>query len=147
MRALEERVASIEGAMATSQRQQEAPSIPNMESSPSSQRRSSVASMEHLAGDRNEMVVDNQQCYPMDDITVRTPCELLYQQRKKTKVVAHSIAKVPVQGGTIHGVPIPEGYARVIVDRVEKGWEDLNLKIHQGDGEEELQHALHTWIC
>jgi hypothetical protein len=61
--------------------------------------------------------------------------------------VAHGIAEVPAQGRTIHGVPIPEGYARVIVDRVEKGWEDLNLKIHQGDGEEELQHALHTWIC
>jgi hypothetical protein len=61
--------------------------------------------------------------------------------------VAHCIAEVPAQGGTIHGMPIPEGYARVIVDRVEKGWEDLNLKIHQGDGEEELQHALHTWIC
>jgi hypothetical protein len=34
-----------------------------------------------------------------------------------------------------------------MVDRVEKGWEDLDLKILGGDGEEELQHALHTWIC
>jgi hypothetical protein len=31
-----------------------------------------------------------------------------------------------------------------MVDRVEKGWEDLDLKIPGGDGEEELQHALHT---
>jgi hypothetical protein len=61
--------------------------------------------------------------------------------------VAQGIAEVPVQGGTIHGVPIPEGYARVMVDRVEKGWEDLDLEIHAGDGEEKLQHALHTWIC
>jgi hypothetical protein len=38
-------------------------------------------------------------------------------------------------------------YARVMVDQVEKGWEDLDLKIPGGDGEEELQHALHTWIC
>ncbi|RLM61613.1 hypothetical protein C2845_PM14G08240 [Panicum miliaceum] len=83
----------------------------------------------------------------MDDITVRTPCELLYQQRKKIKVVAHGIAEVPIQGGTIHGAPIPEGYARVLVDRVEKGWEDLDLEIPGGDGEEKLQHALHTWIC
>jgi hypothetical protein len=44
-------------------------------------------------------------------------------------------------------MPIPKGYARVMVDRVEKGWEDLNLEILGGDGEEELQHALHTWIC
>ena len=42
---------------------------------------------------------------------------------------------------------IPEGYARVMVDRVEKGWEDLDLKIPGGDGEEELGQALHTWIC
>ena len=82
----------------------------------------------------------------MDDITVRTPCELLYQQRKKIKLVAHGIAKVPIQGGTIHGMEIPEGYARVLVDRVERGWEDLDLEIPGGDGEEELGQALHTWI-
>ena len=63
----------------------------------------------------------------MDDIVVRTPCELLYQLRKKLKVVAHGIAEVPVQGETIHGMAIPEGYARVMVDHIEKVWEDLNL--------------------
>ena len=42
---------------------------------------------------------------------------------------------------------IPEGYARVMVDHVEKGWEDLDLEIPGGDGEEELGQALHTWIC
>ena len=42
---------------------------------------------------------------------------------------------------------IPEGYARVMVDPVEKGWEDLDLEIPGGDGEEELGHDLHTWIC
>ena len=41
---------------------------------------------------------------------------------------------------------IPEGYGRVMVDRVERGWEDLNLEIPRGDGEEELGQALHTWI-
>ena len=57
----------------------------------------------------------------MDDIAVRTPYELLFPLRKKLKVVAHGVAEVPVQGGTIHGMMIPEGYARVMVDRVEKG--------------------------
>jgi hypothetical protein len=76
-----------------------------------------------------------------------TPCELFEQQRTKVKLVAHGIAEVPIQGGRIHGMPISEGYARVMVDRVEKGWEDLDLEIPGGDGEEELQHALHTWIC
>ena len=54
----------------------------------------------------------------MDDIAVRTPCELLFLLWKKLKVVAHGVAEVPVQGGTIHGMAIPEGYARVMVDRV-----------------------------
>ena len=94
-----------------------------------------VASTEHPAADREEVVAEH---YPVDDIAVRTPCELLYQLRKKLKVVAHGVAEVPVQGGTIHGMAIPEGYARVMVDRVEKGWEDLDLEIPGGDGEEEL---------
>ena len=83
----------------------------------------------------------------MDDIAVRTPCELLYQLRKKLKVVAHVVAEVPVQGGTIDGMAIPEEYARVMVDRVKKGWEDLDLEIPGGDKVEELRHAVHTWIC
>ena len=34
----------------------------------------------------------------------------------------------------------------VMVDRVENGWEDLDLEIPGGNGEEELGQALHTWI-
>ena len=93
------------------------------------------------------MVADESEHYPVDDITMRTPCELLYQQRKKIKLVAHGIAEVPVQGGTIHGMPIPDGYVRVMADRVAPGWEDLDLEIPGGDGEEELGQAVHTWIC
>ena len=79
MCALEKRVASIEGAMAVNQQQlQEAPSVAHLESSPSSQRRSNVASTEHPDGERTEMVADNPQCYPVDDNTVRTPYELCY---------------------------------------------------------------------
>jgi hypothetical protein len=45
------------------------------------------------------MVADNPQRYPVEDIIMRTPYELLYQQRKKVKLVA-----------------IPGGYARVMID-------------------------------
>ena len=111
MRALEERLASIEGALVASQPQQpEAKSMAQLETSPvCSQCHSSVASTEHPAADREETVAEQ---YPVDDIAVRTPCELLYQLRKKLKVVTHGIAEVPVQGETIHGMAIPEGYAR-----------------------------------
>ena len=134
MHALEERVASIEGALAATQQQQpEARSTAQLETSPiDSQRRSSVASTEHPAADREETVAEH---YPVDDIAVRTPCELLIPLRKKLKVVAHEVAEVPVQGGTIHGMTFLEGYARVMVDRVKNGWEDLDLEIPGCDGE------------
>ena len=61
-------------------------------------------------------------------------------------MVTQSIDEVPIQSGTIHGMQIPEGYARVMVDQVERGWEDLDLEIPGGDGEKELGQALHTWI-
>ena len=143
MCALEERVASIEGTLATSQQQPpEARSTAQSETSPvGSQCHSSVALIEHPAVDQEETVAEH---YPMDEIAVRTPCELLYQLRKKLKVVTHGIAEVPVQGGTIHGMAILEGYARVMVDRVEKGWEDLDLEIPGGDGEEELGQTPST---
>jgi hypothetical protein len=48
--------------------------------------------------------------------SLSTTCELLYQQRKKVKLVAHSSAEVPIKGGTIHAVLISEGYARVMID-------------------------------
>ena len=54
------------------------------------------------------------------------------------KLATHGIAEVPVQGGTIHGMLIPERYGRVMVNRVEPGWEDHDLEIPEGDGEEEL---------
>ena len=84
MRALEEQVASIEGALTASQQQPpEARSTTQLETSPVGlQRRSSVASMEHPAADREKTVVEH---YPVDDIAVRTPYELLYQLRKKTE--------------------------------------------------------------
>ncbi|KAF8723579.1 hypothetical protein HU200_021534 [Digitaria exilis] len=50
-------------------------------------------------------------------------------------------ADVPVDGGVIHGVPIPPGYARVNVDRFLPGWEDLDLEIEGGDGEKEKKEA------
>ena len=97
MRVLKERVASIEGAMAASQQQQpKARLVAHLETSPGSQRHSSVASTEHPAADRVKMVADNPQHYP---------------RRRHQREDPHGIAEVPTQGGTIHGMPIHEGYA------------------------------------
>nr|TKW31313.1 hypothetical protein SEVIR_2G097300v2 [Setaria viridis] len=116
--------------------------------SPTSQRRSSIASTEfQLVEESSDMIEGNNEHYPMDDTTVRTLCELLTPMRKTVKVVAHCNAEVPVPGGIIHGVEIPKGYARVQVDRVETGWKDLDFEILIGNGETELGYAIHTWIC
>ena len=102
--------------VASQQQQQKTIPAAHLESSLGSQRRSSITFTEHAALDRTKVVADGPQHYPMDDIIARTPCELLYQQRKKIKLVTHGIAEVPIQGGTIHGMQIPDGYARVMVD-------------------------------
>ncbi|KAF8662673.1 hypothetical protein HU200_056276 [Digitaria exilis] len=87
------------------------------------------------------------QSYSVDFITERQPCELHTPIiGNKTKAVAHDVAEVPIDGGVIHGVPILPGYARVDVDKVLPGWEDLDLEIEGGDGEV-LGQALHSWIC
>ena len=77
VRALEERVASIEGAIATSQKPDQ---LLNWRLASLARSDSSVASMEHPAAE--EMVVEH---YPVDDIAVRTPCELLFPLRKKNE--------------------------------------------------------------
>ena len=85
---------------------------------------------------------------PIDDNIVRTQCELLVLYGKKLKVCAEGYAEVQEEGGTIHCQPIPEGFARVFVDRIiEERWEDLDLPIPIGPEETELQHAVHTWIA
>ena len=37
-------------------------------------------------------------------------------------------------------------YAKVGVDRVVDGWDDLKLEIPRGDGEKNLGEAIHGWI-
>ena len=73
---------------------------------PPSQRRSSVASTKHpnLGADRPRD--------PIDDITVRTQCELRVLYGKKLKVCAEGYAEVQEEGGTIvriTGVSDPRG--------------------------------------
>ena len=47
----------------------------------------------------------------------------------------------------IHGQPVPEEYARVLVDRVERGCASVPLDIEGGDGEKTLDEVEKTFIC
>ena len=86
IRALEQRIASMEDVMAASSQthQQEARSAANLESSPGSQRRSSVASTEHPAGGQPIVVADESEHYPVDDITMRNPASFYISRGKRS---------------------------------------------------------------
>ena len=47
-------------------------------------------------------------------------------------------------GATYHGQPIPEGYARVMVDQITDEFEDLQLDHPTGEGEIRLGSSLKT---
>jgi hypothetical protein len=85
--------------------------------------------------------------WPINDITVRSACELLDVFRNKNLVVAYGVAEKTVEGDSItshhRGT---EYYARVFVDREVNGWADLEPEIPGPNGEEVLQDAVHTWI-
>jgi hypothetical protein len=56
--------------------------------------------------------------YPMDDIKERTNCELHQKMKNISKKVAVGVALPNAPEATIHGNPVPAGYARVGVDEV-----------------------------
>ena len=89
---------------------------------PPSQRRSSVASTELL---QPEPVLTATARYPVDAITEAQNCHLMTQWiNLKVKAAAGSVYPTG-PGDTFHCRPIPEGYARVMVDEITEGFEEL----------------------
>jgi hypothetical protein len=101
---------------------------PTNEMSPTAKGKSSVASIEHALTTTEAAATttfeapnpgspNNRPHWPMDDITVRSVCELLNVCRNKKLMVAHGIAEKTVEGDSItsHHRGI-EYYARVFVD-------------------------------
>jgi hypothetical protein len=131
---------------------------PTDEMSPSAKGKSSVASTKHAptaieaaaapaVEAANPGSPENRLHWPVNDITVRSACELLDVWRNKKLVVAHGVDEKTDEGGSITGHPRGiEYYARVVVDRVVDGWANLELEILGPNGEEVLQDVVHTWI-
>ena len=61
----------------------------------------------------------------------------------KVKAAVGSVAP-PEPGATFHGQPIPEGYARMMVDEITEGFEELELDHPTGEGETQLGSSLKT---
>ena len=89
-------------------------SHPNVVIIPASQRHSSCASMAAPDVQAEQqpqiepMVVDDQR-YPVDDVTMSTPCELHVRPRNISIHVAYGSALPLNPSTTIHGRPIPPG--------------------------------------
>ena len=86
--------------------------------------------------------VDDQR-YPVDDITMPTPCELHVRAKNISIRVAYGSALPLNPCTTIHGRPIPPSYTSVTVEQVVGKKEDLELDFVGGDGEKTLGDALH----
>jgi hypothetical protein len=86
----------------------------------------------------------------VDDVTeAKTTCELHIPQGDATVMVAVGVVTHidPTKTPRIHGAIVPAGYASVSVDRVVKGFENVQLEIEGGDGEKTLGQAEKAFIC
>lgn len=123
-------------------------SHPDVVISPASQRRSSCASTAapDVQAEQQPQIeptaVDDQR-YPVDDVTMPTPCELHVRARNISIHVAYGSALPLNPSTTIHGRPIPPGYTSVTVEQIVGNNEDLELDFVGGDGEKTLGDALH----
>ena len=59
-----------------------------------------------------------QQRYPVDDITIPTICEFHVRVKNISVHVAHRSALPVNPASTIHGMPIPPGYASITVEQI-----------------------------
>lgn len=84
--------------------------------------------------------------YPVDDITVRTPCQLHVKAGNLSLVVAQGMVYPKETGAVLHGTAIPPGYAKVSVDEVGRAYRGLELDVPGGDGIKTLGDAIHTFI-
>ena len=84
--------------------------------------------------------------YPVDDIQETTTCELHMKMKNISMKVADGFALPNAPEATIHGNPIPPGYARVGVDEVLSGYDSLELDFPGGQGEQTLGEAIRGLI-
>ena len=110
-----------------------------LEATPPSQRRSSVASTEVIA--QPDLMASR---YPVDEITESQECHLKKQLMQFKPTVAIGHVAPPRPNGTFHCLPIPQGYAVVMVDEIMEVYEEIELDYPTGEGENLLQNSLRT---
>ena len=117
--------------------------------SPSNKHKISVASTEAAPTATEAAAPVEEHRYPVDDITVRSTCDILFQVRNKKIVVAYGMAEVPQEGETYGPAELVfsnVGCAKVFVDRVVEDWDDLDLEYPGLHGEHTLGNVVCSWI-
>src|SRR4051812_7253387 len=84
--------------------------------------------------------------YPVDDITEKKRCELIFKMSNISIKVADGFALPNPPGALHHCNPIPPGYARVGVDEVVTEYQELNLDFPGGEGKQTIKEAKQTGI-
>jgi hypothetical protein len=98
-----------------------------------------VASTEVLADEHAQMIDDALgPRYPMDDVREMKNCELNQPMKNVSFKVAINTALPCLPEALHHGNPIPAGYARVLVDDIVSGYEDLDIDIPTPEGDVKL---------
>ncbi|KAK1617525.1 hypothetical protein QYE76_023042 [Lolium multiflorum] len=116
----------------------------------SQQRRSSVASTEAPAGANapllpagaNAPMIDItalEPRYPMDDVQEMKECELHYPMGNISMKVVIGSALPCTPGALHHNNPFPDGYARVTVEDIVQGCEDLEIDYATPEGDVRLR--------
>ncbi|PVH36764.1 hypothetical protein PAHAL_6G163500 [Panicum hallii] len=104
---------------------------PDVVISPASQQCSNCASTMAPGDEPQENVpaVDTQR-YPVEDITMQTPCELHVKAKNITALAAYRSALPVIPGGTIHGRQVSPGYSVLTVEQiVEAGRQNEKLEL------------------
>jgi hypothetical protein len=101
------------------------------------QRRSSMASMEVATDEHDARMIDDASGprYPVDDVRVMINCELHQPIKNMSFKVATDNALPCLPEELHHGNPIRDGYARVSVDDIVSGLEDLELDFPTPEGD------------
>ncbi|KAK1648789.1 hypothetical protein QYE76_066594 [Lolium multiflorum] len=115
----------------------------------SQQRRSSVASTEvQPATDAPEIQITAPEPprYPVDDVKEMKECHLHYPTGNMSTKVAIGSALPCEPGALHHNNPIADGYARVTVEEIVPGFEDLEIDIATPEGERRLGGVKRQFI-
>ena len=114
----------------------------------SQQRRSSVASTDAPPGASAPMIEIRapEPHYPVDDVKEMKECDLHYPVGNVSTKVASGSALPCTPGALHHNNPIAYGYARVTVEDIVQGFEDLEIDKPTPEGERRLGDVKRQFI-